>query len=408
MKCPKLRPIDAVAIRDGDRVYVQLYDPSRLSDKVLILPQELMFVLALLDGAHTVRDIQAALMRRFGELVSAEKIQEIVEHLDAALLLDGERFRAHLREAEQAFRDSPVRPPSSAGSAYPANPRKLAAELDGYFTTDGGPGRPSPGSGDGALVGLVAPHIDFQRGGPSYAHAYKALAEECSADLFMIFGTAHFSQGAPYILTTKSFQTPLGTLNADRGLVEALAKRCGRDLFAEELVHKNEHSIELQVVFLQHVLGGRAIEIVPVLCGSMAEQIGEADSPREVAEISDFLDALRDVVAESGRKACAIAGADLSHVGSQFGDEFPLSPQVMRDVERADRRMLSHVERLDADAFFADVHSDGNARHVCGAPPIYALLATTAARRARLLDYRQATDYDLQRAVTFAGLAFYK
>jgi len=402
---PKLRPIEALPLRQRGRVFIQLHDPARISDKVLIVPQEMLFLLSLFDGTNTVPDIQAALLRQFGELVFAEKIQEIIQQLDDALMLDSARFRARVAEITEEFRQSPVRPPCSAGSGYPADPQELAAALDALI---GAVSRRPSAVGRPPLVGLIAPHIDFQRGGLSYAHAYKALAEECSADLFVIFGTAHQAQKALFTLTRKSFETPLGALPTSTELVETLAKRYRRKPFAEELLHKNEHSIEFQVLWLKHVLRGRQIEMLPILCGPMESAVADDKSPREVAAIADFYNALREVLAESGRTVCAIAGADLSHVGQQFGDDYELTPQVMQDVERADREMLGHVERLDPDAFYDCVRADDNARHVCGVPPIYALLATADAARCTLLDYRQATDYGLQRAVTFAGLALHQ
>jgi len=413
---PKLRQVEAHPIRQGGRLFVQVHDPARLSDKVLIVPQEMLFLLSCFDGTNTVQDIQSVILRRFGELVFSEKIQEVIRQLDDALMLDSPRFHAHVEAIAEEFRRSPIRPPSSAGGAYPADPQELTATLDALLALAEQP----PGTGRSAsrvtrhassptcrssLVGLIAPHIDFQRGGPSYAHAYKALAQGCSADLFVIFGTAHQAQNAIFTLTRKSFQTPLGTLPTNAELVDALARRYGRKPFAEELLHRSEHSIEFQVLCLQHVLRGRQIEILPILCGPMEHTVGDEKSPREVAAIADFYAALREVLAASGRTVCAIAAADLSHVGQQFGDDYQLNPQVMAEVERADREMLAHVERLDADAFYDCVRADANARHICGVPPIYALLATTDAASCTLLDYHQAADYDLQRAVTFASLA---
>lgn len=407
MEYPKLRAIEAIPLRRGGRVLVQLHDPMRISQNVALVPGEMMYLLALFDGAHSITDIQTALARRFGEFVPGDQIQRVLAQLDEALLLDSDRFREHLRAVRKAFAESPVRLPCGSGTSYPEDRDELRALLDSFFAADGGPGRPRPATADGGLVGVVAPHIDFERGAPSYAHAYKVLAEGTRADVFVIFGTAHFAHQAPYILTRKSFQTPLGTLPTAADLVGELARRYGREPFAEELVHKTEHSIEFQVLLLQHVLQGREAEILPILCGSMEGLVGEERSPREVAAIGDFLEALRDVVAGSGRRACAIAGADLAHVGHQFGDDFPLSAQVMADVEHADRATLEHVQQLDPDGFYANVALDDNARHICGVPPIYALLAVTDASRCELLDYRQAVDYDLQRAVTFASLALY-
>ncbi len=403
MDRPKLRPIEAVPIRSGDTVLVQLYDPTRIADKVVVVPQETLFLLSLLDGTNSVVDIQAALMRRYGQLVFSEQIQDFLRQLDEALLLESDRFRDHVRRLEEEFRASAVREPCSAGSGYPADRNDLVATLDAMHASAEEPQEPRRGK----LVGLVAPHIDFQRGGASYGHAYREVARACEAELFVIFGTAHFAREALFILTAKDFRTPLGVAPTNADLVAKIAARCSQDLFAEELVHKNEHSVEFQVVCLQHALQGRDFQILPILCSSFERVLPANGSPRDVAEIDEFLDAVRDVVAESGLKACFIAGADLSHVGRQFGDEFDLTPAVMADVEAADRRSLAYLERLDPDGFCRDVCADANARHICGLPAIYALFATANPSRCVLLDYRQATDYDLQRAVTFASLALY-
>jgi len=400
---PKLRPLEAVPIRKGESVLVQLFDPTRLADKAVVVPQEMLYLLSLLDGNHSVVDIQAALMRRFGQLVFSEQIEQVISQLDEALLLDSERFRQHVRKMEEEFRSKAVREPCSAGSGYPAEPRELVAMLDALHARLGDQKERAAGQ----VVGIVAPHIDLERGGIAYAHAYHTLATGCEAELFVIFGTAHFARQALFILTSKDFRTPLGVVPTCRELVEKIASRCSQDLFAEELVHRNEHSVEFQVVCLQHILGGREFHILPILCGSFERQLTDKGSPRQIPQVAEFLDALTEVVAASGLRTCFIAGADLSHVGRHFGDEFDLTPGVMADVEAADRRALAFLERLDPEGFCRDICSDDNARHVCGLPAIYALFATAGAGRCDLLDYRQATDYELQRAVTFASLTLY-
>lgn len=408
MEKPRLRPIQAVPMRDGGRVIVQIFDPARISDKVLAVPQETMFLLSLFDGTRSMVDIQAELMRRTGDLVFSSDIQSIIEQLDEALLLDSDHFRTHVRELEEAYRNSPVRKACSAGNGYPADASKLRAQIDGYFAAEDLSVAPSPAPSDARLVGVVAPHIDLERGGPSYAHAYAALAAGAAdAELFVVFGTAHFSSDALFILTRKSFQTPLGTMRTNAELVDAVAERAGGDFFRSELVHANEHSIEFQVIFLQRLFADRPVEILPILCGSTDSAVAGDQCPRDVEEVAAFLEAVRSVAAESGKRVCTIAAADLAHVGAHFGDDFALTPTVMQDVERADRDALAHVEQLDPDGFYHSVHADDNARHICGVASIYALLATAGATRCELLDYRQAVDGDVGRAVTFAALALY-
>src|SRR5207253_3003862 len=80
-----------------------------------------------------------------------------------------------------------------------------------------------------AVEAIIAPHIDFHRGGPAYAWAYRDLAERCAADLFVIVGTCHVGMRHPFALTRKDYDTPLAPARADRDFVEALAARAALD-----------------------------------------------------------------------------------------------------------------------------------------------------------------------------------
>ena len=75
---------------------------------------------------------------------------------------------------------------------------------------------------------IVAPHIDFHRGGPAYAWAYKPLAESAGADLYIILGTSHCGGQTPYILTLKNFETPLGLVETDRDFVSTCRRNAPR------------------------------------------------------------------------------------------------------------------------------------------------------------------------------------
>ena len=144
------------------------------------------------------------------------------------------------------------------------------------------------GSDGQQLCAVLSPHIDFRRGGPAFAWAYKKLIEESAADLFVILGTAHNPMRNLFALTKKGFDTPLGTVETDRMFVARLASKMsaspvGKDLnlFGDELAHRQEHSIEFQAVFLQSLLGGkRPFQIVPILVGSFHSSCGRTSRPR--------------------------------------------------------------------------------------------------------------------------------
>jgi AmmeMemoRadiSam system protein B len=257
----------------------------------------------------------------------------------------------------------------------------------------------------GGVDGLVAPHIDFHRGGPAYAWAYRDLAERGEADLFVIFGTCHAGMANPFALTAKDYDTPLGPARVDRQFVQALAGKARQDCFASELAHRNEHSIEFQAVFLQYLYGGRReITIVPVLTSFVHEALARGIHPEDDPRVPAFVDALRDTLAVSGRRATFIAGADLAHVGPRFGDAAPVSSAGLTAIDREDRQMLAAVEAGDAAAFFESARQDGDRRRICGLSPIYTLLRTLGGARGRLRRYGQWPDP--QGVVSFASVVF--
>src|SRR5438045_283851 len=107
--------------------------------------------------------------------------------------------------------------------------------IDGFCATPQGPGPINRAAGGGSPVcALIAPHIDFHRGGPAYAWGYRDLAERCDADLFVIFGTCHAGMPHPFALTRKPYDTPLGAAAVDVDFVERLSARAGQDCFAAE------------------------------------------------------------------------------------------------------------------------------------------------------------------------------
>lgn len=270
-----------------------------------------------------------------------------------------------------------LRPATLAGVSYPADPPMLRALLDGFLARIPGP----RSGGDARLV--IAPHVDFARGGLCYAHAYREVARS-RADLFVVFGTAHATPPCPFTLTRRDYATPLGPLPCDRALAGRLAAEVGEaPLFAAEACHDEEHSIEFQAVWLRHLFPRRAIRMLPVLCSSLAHL------PDPALATDRFLSALRRLLA--GRAVCFVAGADLAHVGPSYGDPRPPGAAALAALAAEDRATLGLVASGDAAAFHADAASSDARRRICGTAPIYAALRA-AGTGARLLHYRQWSD----------------
>jgi AmmeMemoRadiSam system protein B len=405
---PRLRRIDAFPLEHKGQPCIGLRDPAGYTDAVVLLPRRLLAIVSLFDGKHSIADIQVALMQRHGELVPPERIEAIVEALDAQGFLESPRFAERRAATDRAFLDAPARPASHAGGAYSREAGDLKTALDGFFTAPDGPG---PVGGPGAAApsapvrGVVAPHIDFHRGGPAYAWAYRDVAERCDADLFVIFGTCHAGMEHPFAMTRKDYETPLGPAVVARDFVEALARRAGQDCFGSEIAHRSEHSIEFQAVFLRYLHAGRRdVEIVPVLTSFAHEALARGRGPEDDPRVARFLDALVDTIAASGRRVALVAGADLAHVGPRFGDREPISPEDLERIGGEDRAMLAAVEEGSARAFFESVARDGDRRRICGLSPIYALLRGLGGVPGTLRRYAQWPDP--QAVVTFASVVF--
>ena len=405
MVLPALRAIDAAPVEHDGKTFICLSDPQGYAEESVVLSPAAFFIATLLDGRNGVTDIQYHFVNESGgRILSEEDIAKVVEHLDEHGFLLTERFDALRAEAVRAFAGERVRAATLAGAAYPENPDELRAFLDGLCAQDSGRGaRPQQGGHNAGLVRcLIAPHIDYERGGEAYAHAYQRLAEGKPPATALVFGVAHAGPPAPIILTKKAYHTPFGPVPVDEGLLEELAVACPWDPFEHEITHRNEHSIEFQAVMLAHLFGPD-VRMVPVLCGGATDPESGADP---AVEMSGFLDACRDAVAARDGAVAVIAAADLAHVGLSFGDDFDIDEEVVARVRERDMEDLAHVLKPDAAAWHASVTRDGNARRVCGLNCIYAALRSVegTATAGELLHYGYAPD-PAGGMVSFAAVA---
>jgi AmmeMemoRadiSam system protein B len=405
MNFPKLRQLEAFPVAVSGQRMIALRDPMNLSDEVMAVPQQLYPMLCLFDGRHSIVDIQVECMRIFGELIYKETIQELVKRLDGSLLLDNENYHRKRMQIEEDFRRATLRHAILAGKSYDSHPDRLEEQIQGFFTHADGPGLPKKEKQKKNLAGIIAPHIDFVRGGPCFGWVYKELAERADADIFLVFGTAHAHTNAPFVLTHKDFETPFGTLPCNHEIVTGIRNRVSYDLLQDEFVHRGEHSIEFQAVFLSYLYRKQKhISIVPILCGSFHEMVAARIRPIEDERVREFTAAVKEAVAESGGTVCCVAGADLAHVGPRFGDGREITDGFLKLLEAEDLRMLERVEHLDADGFSANIEADGDRRKICGFPPIYTMLNVMEATSGKILKYQQWPDPN--GTVTFAGMAF--
>jgi MEMO1 family protein len=404
---PRIRPVEAFPVEQNGTTFVCLRDPSGLAPEPILLGMGAYFIATLLSGENDLRDIQAAFLQRFGELIPLDKVKALVDALDQNYFLYSPAFAEREQVLREAFLNSPERPAHLAGLCYESDPDRLREELAGYFDPPEGPGRAPAPKLDGSLAGLVAPHIDPRRGRAAYAHAYAELMAHEPPELVVILGTSHYGPGPElFTATRKSYATPLGTVETDREFVERLAARYrAGDLLGQEVLHRDEHSIEFQALFLAWAIGTRGYQIVPVLVSSFHQMVESGETPANEPRVQSFLDAMGEMLAAERRRVLIVAGVDFAHVGRKFGDTFAADAAVAERVQREDLELIENIERGDPEGFFAEVLKDRDARRICGLAPLYTQLALRRGRRGRLLKYGIAMEPDTGSAVSFASLA---
>ena len=411
---PRVRPVEAFPVQQDGKTLVYLKDPLNFATPLGISPAG-YFVLAHFDGQHSFTDVQEAYCKQFGSLLMSDDLKSFVDMLDQHYYLDSERFRDYKNAVVLEFRNQTTRVPAHVGGVYKADPEELKTQLEGFFSAPNGPGLPNSQLAGSTPRAIVAPHIDFHRGGPAYAWAYKPLAESDGADLYILLGTSHYSGQTPYILTLKNFATPLGLVETDRDFVQRLQAKCAEDCFTDEYLHRGEHSLEFQVVFLKYIAQQRAaltgrpekpFKIVPILVSSFHSAVVNQTLPEKDSAVGTFLRTLRDLAALESRRVCFVAGVDLAHVGRQFGDREPITDDFLKWVESEDQELVNRLVAWDAPGFFNAVAKDQDKRRICGFSPLYSLIHLLEGARGNHLKYSQAFTPETGSAVTFSSLIF--
>lgn len=364
-----LRPLDFQPVQyQGQRMWL-LRDPLRLSDRQLFLPESMAPLLSLLDGRRNRREIHTAFCQMVGASLDPAITADALDRLDEAYLLENENSERAKRTQIAEFRSQPFRPPALAGSSYPAEPGALTDLLQSY----------SAGSTTAAWQGraIVSPHIDFDRGGPVYSQVWRhAEAAILEADLVVVFGTDHYGGADTISLTKQPYATPYGVLPAEEALIDKLAAVLGTEAaFADELNHRQEHSIEFAAVWLHHIFdqaGREPCPMVPVLVGSFQHYLLSGERPLTNERLGMFLDVLQRETAD--RRVFSVASVDLAHVGPNFGDEFVMDQSRRQALARLDSDLITAAIDGDAESWYEQIAAVSDRNRICGFAPTYMLL----------------------------------
>lgn len=260
-----------------------------------------------------------------------------------------------------------VRRPVVAGAFYPAQPERLRKQIESCFNHERGPGRlPGRARAPRNIVSVVCPHAGYVYSGPAAAHSYLALAEQEKPDTVIVLGPNHTGWGTPVSMMAEgSWETPLGRVPLDANLAKAIFN--SSDVIdIDETAFMKEHSMEVQVPFLQYIYG--EFKLVPICMGYQ-----DLETSREVGEAIHK--------AAEGKNVIILASTDLTHQETQ------------QSANVKDRMIIDAVLSMDEERLQRVVHE--NRLTTCGYGPVSAALVASklrGAKAAELLSYYTSGD----------------
>jgi AmmeMemoRadiSam system protein B len=280
-----------------------------------------------------------------------------------------------------------VRRPTQAGTFYEGTAESLKMQIENCFLHKLGPGKIPQivKTGPRNVLGLVCPHAGYIYSGPMAAHAYYKLASDGKPDVVVIFGPNHTGYGSALaVMNEGSWRTPLGDVEIDSDIANQIVNE-SHIVDVDESAHRFEHSIEVQLPFLQYLYDSN-FKVVPI-CFLMQD----LSSAREVGK------ATARVLA--GKNAIVIASSDMTHYEPQ------------ESASKKDRLVLEAVEAMDEAELYSVIEMQNIS--ACGYGPIIALITAAknlGAKEAKLLCYKTSGDVtgDYSSVVGYAAVCFKK
>ncbi|MGP1310130.1 MAG: AmmeMemoRadiSam system protein B [Phycisphaerales bacterium] len=440
MAKPRLRPIRGFGAQREGQQLLGLSDARQISEKIVFTAPAAQFILPHLNGQNDldqvvqkVNDQVAAAAAQQGAKVEGKLergfLEQFVAQLDDAGLLEGPTFDALLTKVREQFDSQPNLPPSvTANFADVLAAQELGQDADESAKAEIGGTKmreqfdkwidealknAEKPSFDALPAAVIAPHLDYGRGWMNYAQVYGRMRVVDKPDRIIVLGTNHFGAGTGVVGCDKGFETPLGVTPLAEDVLDALRAKLGDEnaqrLLKDKYDHEREHSIELQIGWIQHVFGpqpgdveGNHIPVFAALVHDPARNSGQSYDGAGL-DFEPFVDALKQVVSELPGKTLIVSSADLSHVGPAFGDKVPLhgdeksNPQgvaARNNVVQQDQAMVKMIAEAKPDELIASMAWQGNPTRWCSVGNIAAAMKAVDAtqERTKVMNYIAAMD----------------
>ena len=289
-----------------------------------------------------------------------------------------------------------TRKPVVAGMFYDDYEHKLNEQIEGCFNSEYGPGKLPEKTRDKDCIGVVVPHAGYAFSGPCAAFGYKELAESKMPDLYVILGISH--EGHQGIITTlEDFETPFGVVATDKEFGQKLIQNS--ELTESNEAHKREHSIEVQIPFLQFIENRQKNknDFLKFPRQQSDEFINKEDFKILAIEVGQcdfegFADKIVQLSKEMNKKICIIASSDFTHYGVSYG-YVPFSDNVKEKMYEMDRKAIKHIENMSVFGLFSHIKETGAT--ICGRNAIALAIEITkrlGAKKGELLKYYTSGD----------------
>ena len=387
---PHIRNFQPLGMEKDGKSFVMLRDPSMLAEQQMaVLPQVLQLIL-MFQGRETLDEIAAKTQ------APLHILRDVVTRLDEVGLIWGPRFEELERVAKAKITEH-GHFPISCSASLGQDSQTCHEAMDKWLSDMEDP------EIEGTILGLVAPHLDYQRGWPGYAAAYRALKKDEKPNRVIILGTNHFGIGDGVVVSEYGFATPIGKASADKSMLAFLEKTLGsKRIYADQIDHLGEHSVQMHIPWIQHFYGD--VPMLAALIPNPLVPLVADDDARATTE--QFVDAVRTALAELGGRTLLIASSDLSHVGQQFGDPGTINDESANQVEKIDRERLAAYCKKDIAGFEGLFIKDQNRTRWCSVGNMLAAQNILRPANVDLIDYQQVRDPNGMSMVSSAAIAF--
>lgn len=352
---PWRKELKITKLSEANEEFIVISDPLGIAAQAIQMPAALWESLQFLNVEGINEKIESG---EFTFEIDMEQLRTVIYNLDIMGFLDSPRTKVLGKEASD-YLNSPTREAICSESVYPSDRKSLSQKIDQIIQLS----EYAPDTNK-KPKSILAPHLDYNTGLATlkvYAEAFKPLIGH-SYSRVMLIGTSHYANSNMLMLCDKDYLTPLGTAKLDRETTLKISEHTLASI--DNLAHKNEHSLELHLPFLQKILG-EDTQYTFALTGIIDKEKKYKDE--DLDSLLTLLSSFND------ENTLFVFSGDLTHIGKKFGDDL-----AALELKEENEQFLHHTVRTlsqnDAEAFFDWVYPQNSRFKVCGLSPFYIAL----------------------------------